>query len=298
MTIDTAPLETATEPPKSQRSYWQNARRRFKSHKAAMAGVWMIVAIALYAILGPLISPNAMDTINFQMRTSGPTLEGAHWFGTDSLGRDLFVRTAYGARISLMIGILTTAVALSIGVVFGAVAGLRGGWVDTTMMRIVDILYALPLIFFIIILVTVFGRNIMLIFIAIGAVEWLTMSRIVRGQTLSLKQKEFVEAARAMAVPRFTIVRRHIIPNAIGPVIVFVTLLVPANIMVESFMSFLGLGVQEPMTSWGVLIKEGAAEVEIHPWLLILPASFLAVTMFSFNFVGDGLRDALDPKER
>jgi oligopeptide transport system permease protein len=197
-----------------------------------------------------------------------------------------------------MIGLMTTLVALSIGVAYGATAGFIGGHVDNVMMRIVDVLFALPLIFFIIILVTVFGRNIFLVFIGIGAVEWLTMSRIVRGQTLSVKEKEYVEAARAAGVNRRNIIRRHIIPNVIGPVIVFVTLLVPVNILIESYLSFLGLGVQEPMTSWGVLIKQGAAEMETAPWMLIFPATFLAVTMFCFNFIGDGLRDALDPKDR
>lgn len=263
-----------------------------------MAGVFGLLLIALFAIIAPSLSPHEMDTMDFLKLTTPPSREGTHWFGTDTLGRDLLVRTAYGARISLLIGILTTAVALSIGVVYGAVAGYIGGRVDSVMMRFVDVLYALPLIFFIIILVTLLGRSITLIFFAIGAVEWLTMARIVRGQTLSLKQTEYVEAARAIGVTTPDIIRRHIIPNAIGPVIVFVTLLIPANILVESYMSFLGLGIQEPMTSWGVLINQGAAEIETAPWLLIFPASFLATTMFCFNFIGDGLRDALDPKER
>lgn len=285
-------------PPTASRSHWYHAARRFRAHKAASGGVVVIALITLYALFGPWLSPHSFDTVAFDQAALDPTFRNSHWFGTDMLGRDLFVRTAYGARISLMIGIVTTVVALAIGVIYGAVAGFMGGMIDNAMMRIVDILYALPLVFFVIILVTVFGRNIALIFIAIGAVEWLTMSRIVRAQTISLRQKEFVEAARAMAVPRTKIILRHILPNAIGPVIVFVTLLVPANILVESFLSFLGLGVQEPMTSWGVLIKEGANVVELHPWNLIVPATFLALTMFSFNFIGDGLRDALDPKER
>ena len=285
-------------PLERRRSHWSDARRRFLSNRAAITGLAGLLAIALFAVLAPLLSPNDMATMDFTRLASSPTLDGGHWFGTDALGRDLLVRTAHGARISLMIGIVTSLVALLIGVAYGAIAGYKGGSVDSVMMRFVDILYALPLIFFIIILASVFGRNILVIFVAIGAIEWLTMARIVRGQTISLKQKEFVDAARALGVPGLTIVRRHIIPNAIGPVIVFVTLLVPANILIESFISFLGLGVQEPLTSWGVLIKQGAVELETAPWLLLVPALFLAATMFCFNFVGDGLRDALDPKER
>lgn len=280
------------------RSLWAGARRRFLQNKASRAAIIGLGVITLFALLAPLLSPNDLETMDYLYISGPPTLQDAHWFGTDTLGRDLFVRTAFGARISLMIGVVTSVVALCIGVLYGAVAGYMGGHTDTIMMRIVDILYSLPLIFFIIILATVFGRNIFVIFIAIGAIEWLTMARIVRGQTLSLKNTSYVEAARAMGVTTPNIIRRHIIPNAVGPVIVFVTLLIPANILIESFMSFLGLGVQEPLTSWGVLIKQGAGELETAPWLLIVPASFLAATMFCFNFIGDGLRDALDPTER
>ena len=280
------------------RSLWRDAGERFFKNKAAMTGVCGIGLIAAFALFAPWVSPHDLEDFNYNYIMHAPTWEDSHWFGTDPNGRDLFVRVAYGARISLMIGLMTTLVALSIGVAYGATAGFIGGHVDNVMMRIVDVLFALPLIFFIIILVTVFGRNIFLVFIGIGAVEWLTMSRIVRGQTLSVKEKEYVEAARAAGVNRRNIIRRHIIPNVIGPVIVFVTLLVPVNILIESYLSFLGLGVQEPMTSWGVLIKQGAAEMETAPWMLIFPATFLAVTMFCFNFIGDGLRDALDPKDR
>lgn len=294
----TQALQDITTPDHSGRSLWSDARRRFLSNKTSMAGVIGIALIALFAIFGPVLSPHDMKAMDFTLLASPPTLKDGHWFGTDTLGRDLLVRTAYGARISLLIGVITTLVALIIGVLYGAIAGYVGGKVDGAMMRFVDVLYSLPLIFFIIILAAIFGRNIFVIFIAIGAIEWLTMSRIVRGQTLSLKQKEFVEAARAMGVSSPTIIRRHIIPNAIGPVVVYITLLIPANILVESFMSFLGLGVQEPLTSWGVLIKQGAVEMETGPWMLIIPATFLAITMFCFNYIGDGLRDALDPKER
>ena len=208
------------------------------------------------------------------------------------------MRTLYGARVSLMVGILATGVSLVIGVTWGAIAGYFGGRLDNLMMRFVDVMYSLPFIFFVILLMVVFGRHIFLIFIAIGAVEWLTMARIVRGQTLSVKGKEFIEAARAAGVRNRKIIRRHIIPNLLGPVVVYVTLTVPQVILIESFLSFLGLGVQEPLTCWGVLIAEGAAQMESAPWLLIFPATFLAVTLFCFNFIGDGLRDALDPKDR
>ena len=225
-------------------------------------------------------------------------MDNSHWLGTDDTGRDMWVLTWMGARVSLTIGIMTTIIALLIGVAYGATAGYVGGRTDNFMMRFVDVLYALPLLFFIIILVTVFGRNIYLVFVAIGCVEWLTMARIVRGQTLSIKRKEYIEAALASGVKTGTVIRRHVIPNVIGPVIVYVTLLVPTNILVESYLSFLGLGVQEPLTSWGVLISRGANSLETAPWLLIIPAICLAITMFCFNFIGDGLRDALDPKDR
>ena len=219
-------------------------------------------------------------------------------FGTDANGRDLLTRTLFGGRISLMIGLLATFVSLVIGVTYGATAGFIGGRVDNVMMRIVDVLYSIPFMFFVILLMVFFGRNIVLMFIAVGAVEWLDMARIVRGQTLSIKRREFIEAAHACGVSTSAIIRRHIVPNTLGPVVVYMTLLVPKVILLESFLSFLGLGVQEPMTSWGVLISEGANNIVEAPWMLIFPATFLALTLFAFNFVGDGLRDALDPKDR
>jgi oligopeptide transport system permease protein len=232
------------------------------------------------------------------LRTIAPTFENMHILGTDLQGRDLFARLLIGLRISLMVGIVATVVSLVIGVTWGAVAGYLGGRIDNFMMRIVDVLYALPFIFFVILLLTVFERNIVLIFAAIGAIEWLTMSRIVRGQTLSIKGKEFIEAARAAGVSQAGIITRHILPNVIGPVAVYVTLTIPVVILAESFLSFLGLGVNEPLTSLGVLISDGAKLMEEKPWMLLAPAITMSVTLLCLNFIGDGLRDALDPKER
>jgi oligopeptide transport system permease protein len=280
------------------RSLWQDARRRLFRNKAAVVSMVALALIAGMALLAPWLSPHPYDEVYWERIAAPPDFANAHWFGTDGNGRDLFVRTLYGARVSLMVGILATGVSLVIGVTWGAIAGYFGGHLDNFMMRFVDIMYSLPFMFFVILLMVVFGRNVFLLFIALGAVEWLTMARIVRGQTLSVKGKEFIEAARAAGVPNRKIIRRHIIPNVLGPVIVYVTLTVPQVILIESFLSFLGLGIQEPLTSWGVLIAEGAANMESSPWMLIFPATFLAVTLFCFNFIGDGLRDALDPKDR
>ncbi|MEO8225280.1 MAG: ABC transporter permease subunit, partial [Gammaproteobacteria bacterium] len=261
-----------------------------------MASVVILVFIGLASIVVPAVWPHGIEDAAWESIMLPPTSADWHWFGTDANGRDLLVRTFYGGRISLTIGLLTTVVALLIGVTYGAVAGFVGGRTDGFMMRFVDVLYSLPLIFFIIILVTIFGRNIFLVFIAIGAVEWLTMARIVRGQTLTVKTREYVESAVAIGLSQAAILRRYIIPNVLGPVIVYVTLLIPTNIVVESYLSFLGLGVQEPLTSWGLLISQGAGQLDSAPWLIFFPATFLAVTMFCFNFIGDGLRDALDPR--
>ncbi len=280
------------------RSLWQDALRRLLRNKAAVVSIVVLTIIALMALLAPWLSPHPYDEIYWDRIQAPPDFSNAHWFGTDGNGRDLFVRTLYGARVSLMVGILATGVSLLIGVTYGAVAGYFGGRIDNVMMRFVDIMYSLPFMFFVILLMVIFGRNIFLIFIALGAVEWLTMARIVRGQTLSVKGKEFIEAAHAGGVSNLVIIFRHIIPNVLGPVIVYVTLTVPQVILTESFISFLGLGVQEPLTSWGVLISEGAKQMESYPWMLAFPAAFLATTLFCFNFIGDGLRDALDPKDR
>jgi oligopeptide transport system permease protein len=288
------------------RSLWVDARRRLKRNRAAMAGIIILGLIALLALLAPLLSPFAYDEINYDIIACAPSwwpAEAAcrapgHIFGTDSVGRDMFVRVLFGARVSLAVGLVATLVSLLIGVLYGAVAGYLGGRIDSLMMRAVDILYSLPFVFFVIILMVVFDRNFILLFVAIGAVEWLTMARIVRGQTLSIKHKEFIEAARAAGVGPLAIITRHVIPNVVGPVMVYVTLTVPGVILTESFLSFLGLGIQEPLTSWGVLISDGADQMETAPWMLLFPALFMAVTLFCFNYVGDGLRDALDPKDR
>ena len=280
------------------RSLWTDARRRLLNNKAAVTSAVLLTLLLLLVIVGPWLSPHAYDYLDWDNIWQPPSVATAHYFGTDSLGRDLFVRCLEGGRISLLVGVVSTLVSLIIGVTYGAVAGYFGGRIDSVMMRIVDILYAMPFLFCVILLMVFFGRHLILIFIAIGMVNWLDMARIVRGQTLSLKQKEFIEAAEMAGASHWRIIRRHIVPNLLGIVVVYITLTIPQVILVESFLSFLGLGVQEPATSWGALVNEGAKEMERAPWLLIFPASFLALTLFCFNFIGDGLRDALDPKDR
>jgi len=291
------PADGAPQPVKG-RSLWVDAWNVLRRNRAAVVAGVLILVMALMVIVGPWLSPWDYDQTDWDNVSIGPDLDSRHFFGTDALGRDLFVRTLHGGRISLLIGVVATLVSLLIGISWGATAGYLGGRVDHVMMRIVDILYAMPFMFFVILLMVFFGRNIILIFVAIGAINWLDMSRIVRGQTLSLKHKEFIEAAEAQGVATFNIIRRHIVPNLLGVVVVYVTLTIPQVILVESFLSFLGLGVQEPMTSWGALVNEGAQEMGTAPWMLVFPAFFLALTLFCFNFVGDGLRDALDPKDR
>jgi oligopeptide transport system permease protein len=279
------------------RSLWDDARRRLFRNRAAVASMIVLGLLVLAAIVGPFLTPFAYDEINKNDVWLAP-LSGGHLLGADSLGRDLLARLFTGLRVSLSIGAVATAVSLFIGVAWGATAGYLGGVVDEVMMRIVDVLYSLPYIFFVILLVVAFGSNIILIFLAIGAVEWLTMARIVRGQTLSLKEKEFIEAARAAGLSRLAIIVRHIVPNLLGPVVVYVTLTIPGVILAESFLSFLGLGVQPPMASLGTLISNGAQDMELAPWLLIFPSLTMVVTLMCFNFIGDGLRDAIDPKDR
>ena len=279
------------------RSLWDDARRRLLRNGAAVSGMVVLAILVLVAVVGPHLVPFSYDQIN-KNDVWAPPLTAGHLLGADSLGRDLLARLLVGLRVSLAIGLVATLVSLVIGIAWGAVAGYVGGALDEIMMRVVDVLYSLPFIFFVILLMVTFGSNIILIFIAIGAVEWLTMSRIVRGQTLGLKHKEFVEAARAAGLSQGGVISRHIIPNLLGPVVVYVTLTIPAVILAESFLSFLGLGVQPPMASLGTLIAGGAQDMELAPWLLIFPALTMVVTLMSFNFIGDGLRDAIDPKDR
>lgn len=280
------------------RSLWDDARRRLARNPAAMISLWVVGVLVSLAIFGPMLWIHPLDRIYEDRVAIGPTFADGHILGTDTEGRDMVARLLFGLRISLMVGVLATVVAITIGVVWGAVAGFFGGVVDTVMMRIVDVLYSIPFIFFVILLMTVFNRELWLIFLAIGAVEWLTMSRIVRGQTIALRQKEFVEAARAAGASRMAIVFRHIVPNVLGPVVVFATLNIPVIILAESFLSFLGLGVQEPLTSLGKLISNGKDQMEAYPWMLISPAITMLLTLLALNFLGDGLRDALDPKDR
>jgi oligopeptide transport system permease protein len=279
------------------RSLWDDARRRLFANRAAVAGMVVLALLALAAAVGPYMTPFGYDEVRKADVWLAP-LSGGHLLGTDALGRDLLTRLLMGLRVSLAIGLTATAVSLVIGVTWGAIAGFVGGRTDEAMMRIVDVLYSLPFIFFVILLMVAFGSNLVLMFLAIGAVEWLTMSRIVRGQTLALKQKEFIEAARAAGLDNGAIILRHIVPNLLGPVVVYVTLTIPAVILAESFLSFLGLGVQPPMASLGGLIADGAQQMEIAPWLLIFPSAAMIATLLSFNFIGDGLRDTIDPKDR
>ncbi len=279
------------------RSLWDDARARLLRNRAAVASMIVLGLLVALALVGPYLTPYAYDQIN-KGDVWSPPLTADHLLGADSLGRDVFARLLIGLRVSLAIGVVATFVSLVIGVAWGATAGYVGGRVDELMMRIVDVLYSLPFIFFVILLMVTFGRNFILIFLAIGAVEWLTMSRIVRGQTLSLRQKEFIDAARISGLSTPAIIARHIVPNLLGPVVIYATLTIPSVILAESFLSFLGLGVQEPLTSLGVLIAKGAQDMEVAPWLLIAPSATMAVTLMCFNFIGDGLRDAIDPKDR
>lgn len=276
------------------RSLWQDAWYRLNKNKLAMLGLYLIIFFVVISILTPWIAPYAYETQNLALGASAPSAQ--HWLGTDIHGRDLMTRLMYGGRISLMVGFAATAVSLVIGVLWGTIAGYVGGLTDTIMMRIVDILYALPFMIFIILLMVVFGRSLLLLFLAIGLIEWLTMARIVRTQVLSVRKQEFVSAAIVTGLSHWQIIRRHVIPNILGPVIVYITLTIPSVMLLEAFLSFLGLGIQPPQSSWGVLISGGVETMEEYPWLLIFPGLALSLTLFALNFLGDGLRDALDPR--
>lgn len=285
----------AAEP---ERGPWRDAQQRFRGNKAAVASLAFLILVTLVCAIGPWLLPHAYDSTGWDALKLAPSLDSSHWWGTDESGRDLLVRCLIGGRISLMVGILTTLTSIALGVLWGATAGYLGGTVDLVMMRVVDIMYAIPYLLIAILLVTVLGRDFYLVVLAITAFSWMDTARLVRGQTLSLRKMEFVEAARAMGVSTPRIVFEHIVPNLLGLVLVYATVTVPSVILTESVLSFLGLGIQEPMTSWGVLIHDGAQMLESAPWLLIFPALLLSLTLYSFNYLGDGLRDALDPKDR
>ena len=278
----------------SSQSLWSDAFDRLKKNRLAVVSGIILIILLVLAIFAPWIAPHSYAYQNLELGAVGPS--SSYWLGTDTLGRDQFSRILYGARVSLLVGFVATAVALLIGVSWGIVAGFFGGKIDSTMMRIVDILYGLPFIIFIILLMVIFGRNIWLLFLAIGAVEWLTMARIVRGQVLIIKNQEFVLAAQAMGVRNISLFFRHILPNILGTIAVYATLTIPQVMLLEAFLSFLGLGVQPPMSSWGTLIRYGVESMEEYPWMLIFPGLIFTITLFCLNFFGDGLRDAIDPR--
>ncbi|MBT3379970.1 MAG: ABC transporter permease subunit [Lentisphaerae bacterium] len=275
-------------------SLWRDAWYRLGRNRMALLGLVFFVVVTLLCSLAPWLSSYRYNATDLAYGARGPCAE--HLLGTDTLGRDLLARCLYGGRVSISVGFLATGVSLLIGVLYGAVSGFVGGKTDSVMMRLVDILYALPFTVFVILLMVAFGQDIRLLFVAIGAVTWLTMARIVRGQVLSIREQEYIDAAIALGLSRPRIILRHVIPNVLGPIIVYATLTVPSVMLLEAMLSFLGLGIQPPMSSWGVLIKEGAAKMDVYPWLLIGPALFFSLTLFSLNFLGDGLRDALDPE--
>ncbi len=275
-------------------SLWKDAYIRLRKNRMAMFGLGVVAIFSIIAIITPWIAPYSYEAQNLDLGPTGPSVK--HWFGTDLYGRDLLTRVMYGGRVSLMVGFVASVVSLMIGVLWGTVAGYVGGRLDTLMMRIVDILYSMPFILFVIMLMVVFGRSLLLIFVAIGAVEWLTMARIVRGQVVSLRKQDFIEACVSMGISRWRIITKHLVPNVLGHIIIYTTLTIPSVMLLEAFLSFLGLGVQPPMSSWGLLISDGAREMEEYWWLLVFPGLTFSITLFSLNFLGDGLRDALDPK--
>ena len=280
------------------RSLWSDARRRFLRNRAAIVSLVVLSIICLACVIGPWVLPHAFDSADWDAMSTAPSFVNAHYWGTDDAGRDLLVRSMVGGRISLTVGLLATISSVTLGIVWGATAGFVGGKVDAFMMRIVDMMYAIPYLLIAILLVTILGREFYLVVLTITVFSWMDMARVVRGQTLSLRSKEYVEAARAIGVSAPRIIFRHIVPNLLGVVVIYTTVTVPGVILTESVLSFLGLGIQEPMTSWGVLIQDGAKTMEATPWILLFPAALLSITLYCFNFIGDGLRDALDPKER
>lgn len=277
-------------------SLWKDAWRRLRKNRAAWVSLWVLGGIVVMTFVGPLLSPYTYDAQDLSTGAVPPSL--AHWLGTDFHGRDLLTRILFGGQVSVQVGLLAASTSLVIGTLYGAFSAWAGGKVDELMMRFVDLLYSLPYMFVVIILVVIFGQSLLLLFVALGAVQWLTTARIVRGQVLSLKNREFVEAARAIGVPGRKIVTRHLIPNSLGPILVYFTLTVPQVILQEAFLSFLGLGVQAPRPSLGALINDGANAMVVYPWLLVFPGLVMAALLFALNFVGDGLRDALDPRMR
>ncbi len=288
-------LPNLASPP---RSLWSDARRRFLRNRAAVISLCVLTLICLACVIGPWVLPHDFDSADWDAMSIAPSFVNAHFWGTDDAGRDLLVRCLIGGRISLTVGLLATISSVTLGIVWGATAGFVGGKVDAFMMRIVDMMYAIPYLLIAILLVTILGREFYLVVLTITVFSWMDMARVVRGQTLSLRSREYVEAARAIGVSTPRIIFSHIVPNLLGVVVIYTTVTVPGVILTESVLSFLGLGIQEPMTSWGVLIQDGAKTMEATPWILLFPAALLSITLYCFNFIGDGLRDALDPKER
>ena len=288
-------IPLVAQPP---RNLWADARRRFFKNRAASISLWILLAIIAACIAGPWVLPHAFDTADWENMSASPTLTNWHLWGTDEAGRDLLVRCLVGGRISLLVGLMATLASVTVGIAWGAVAGFVGGKVDAFMMRVVDMMYAIPYLLIAILLVTILGREFYLVVITITVFSWMDMARIVRGQTLSLRSREYVEAAHAIGVSTPQIILNHIVPNLLGVVVIYTTVTVPGVILTESVLSFLGLGIQEPMTSWGVLIEDGTKVMEVSPWILLFPGALLSITLYCFNFIGDGLRDALDPKDR
>ena len=284
--------------PVAGRSPWADARGRFLRNKAAVVSLTLLLLITLACIIGPWLLPHEFDSADWDSMSLPPSFNNWHLFGTDDAGRDLLVRSLMGGRVSLMVGFLATLSSVTLGICWGANAGFMGGKIDALMMRVVDMMYAVPYLLIAILMVTILGREFYLVVITITVFSWMDMARVVRGQTLTLRSKEFIEAARALGVPTRRIIFKHVVPNLLGIVVIYTTVTVPGVILTESVLSFLGLGIQEPMTSWGVLIHDGASVMEVSSWMLLFPAALLSVTLYCFNYIGDGMRDALDPKDR